>query len=151
MADTSDIGRDLGEARFRVDRSKAKELARALFDDDPVYADEEAARAAGFDGIPVPLTASVLAAFEAEGGAVGYALDLGLDLGRLLHGESAWDYLRPLRIGDELSGRVVVKDVAHREGSRGGTMTLVTVETEFRDVDGEPVLRRRDTMIERGA
>ena len=32
MADSSDIGRDLGEARFRVDRSKVKELARALFD-----------------------------------------------------------------------------------------------------------------------
>jgi hypothetical protein len=30
-------------------------------------------------------------------------------------------------------------------------MTLVTTLTEFRDRTGEPVLRRRDTMIERGA
>ena len=59
MADTDDIGRDLGEARFRVDPSKVRELARSLFDDDPVYASEDAARAGGFDGIPVPLTASV--------------------------------------------------------------------------------------------
>ena len=49
MASEEDIGRDLGEARFRVDETKVMELARSLFDDDPVYRDEAAARAAGFD------------------------------------------------------------------------------------------------------
>jgi acyl dehydratase len=151
VAGPEDIGRDLGPASFRVDASKVRELARSLYDDDPVYADEDAARAAGFAGIPVPLTASVLAAHRSEHGAVAAALALGLDLARLLHGESSWEYLRPLRVGDELAGRLVVEDVTRKEGSRGGAMTLVTTLTEFRDRAGEPVLRRRDTMIERGA
>ncbi len=151
MASVADIGRDLGEAHFRVDESKVRELATALLDDDPVYTDEGAARAAGFDGIPVPLTASVLVAFSTPGGLIGPALDLGMEVGRLLHGGSEWDYLRPLRVGDELTGRVVVADVTQREGSRGGAMTLVVLETEFRDAAGAPVLRRRETWIERGA
>ena len=151
MASVADIGRDLGEAHFRVDESKVRELATSLLDEDPIYSDEDAARAAGFGGIPVPLTASVLTAFGTEGGLIGPPLGLGMEIGRLLHGGSEWEYLRPLRVGDELSGRIVVRDVTQREGSRGGAMTLVTLETEFRDATGAAVLRRRETWIERGA
>lgn len=151
MATEHDVGRELGTARFRLDPSKVMELARALYDDDPVYARQEAASAAGFAAIPIPLTASVLTAHYAEGGAEGPALALGLDLGRLLHGEATWEYLRPLRMGDALSGTTTVVDVTKKEGSRGGTMTLVVLQTEFTDVGGHPVLRRSDTLIERGA
>src|SRR4051812_27603293 len=131
MATTDDIGRDMGEAHFLVERSKSMELAKALFDDDPVYRDPEAARAAGFDAIPAPLTASTLTNHWATAGAQGAASALGIDIARLLHGETAWEYVRPLYVGDELKGRTKVADVTTREGKRGGTMTLVTLETEF--------------------
>lgn len=151
MATAEDIGRELEQARFRIDPSKVTELARSLYDPDPVYADPAAARAAGFSDLPVPLTASTLASFSAEGGALGAAMALGLDLGRVLHGESSWEYLRPLKVGDELSGTTTVADVSTKDGSRGGTMTIVVLETAFRDPAGELVLRKTDTIIERGA
>ncbi|WP_354700842.1 hypothetical protein DSM112329_01134 [Paraconexibacter sp. AEG42_29] len=151
MATTDDIGRELERPSFRIDPSKVGELARSLFDEDPVYRDEEAARAAGFAGLPVPLTASTLTSFNAEGGALGAAAALGLDLGRLLHGEASWEYVRPLRVGDALTGTTTVLDVTKKEGSRGGTMTLVVLGTEFRDAGGDVVLRKTDTLIERGA
>lgn len=151
MATTADIGRDMGEARFLVDRSKTMEMAKALFDDDPVYHDPDAAADAGFVGIPAPLTASAMTAHWATEGAEGTALALGIDLARLLHGETTWDYLRPLVVGDELSGRMRVADVTTREGKRGGAMTLVVLETEFTDAEGEVALRKRDTLIEREA
>jgi len=141
----------MGETRFLVDRSKTMELAKALFDDDPVYSDPEAARAAGFEAIPAPLTASVLASHWATRTTAETARELGMDLTRILHGEAAWEYVRPLVVGDELCGRTRVVDVKTREGSRGGTMTLVTMETEFVDAAGEVALRKRDTLIERGA
>ena len=151
MATAEDIGRELEQARFRIDPSKVTELARSLFDDDPVYADPAAARAAGFPDLPVRLPASTRASFRAVGGALGAATALGLDLGRVLHGESSWEYLRPLRVGDELSGATTVADVTTKEGSRGGTMTIVVLETTFADAAGDVVLRKTDTIIERGA
>lgn len=151
MATTADIGRDLGESRFIVDRSKVMELAKTLFDEDPSYLDLEAAREVGFEDIPIPLTADVLAAHWAEGGAEGRALELGMDLKRMLHGEVSWHYLGLIRCGDELVGRTVVDSVTTRQGSRGGTMTLVGLTVEYRNQRGEPVLRRRDTLIETGA
>lgn len=150
MASSDDTGRKLGASRFLVERSKIREFARSLFDDDPSYSDPAAAAEAGFDHLPVPLTMAVAAAHWDEGGAEGKALSLGLDLKRLLHGEVSWEYLGPMRCGDELTGQAVVEDVTTRDGSRGGTMTLVTLLTEYRNQDGELVLRQRDTLIERG-
>ncbi len=149
MATTADIGREMGEAQFLLEQCNIMNLAAALFDDDPVYRDPDAARAAGFGAIPAPLTASTLAAHWATAGAEGTALALGIDLARLLHGESSWEYLRPLHAGDALSGHTKVADVRTREGKRGGAMTLVVLETEYLDAEGEVVLRKRDTLIER--
>jgi acyl dehydratase len=149
VPDVSLIGKQLGELSFPIDRSKLAELARSLFDDDPAYHDPEAARAAGFDGIPAPPTATVLIDHWDPDGIPGFVRALGLELERVLHGEVAWDYIAPLRAGDELTARRRVADVSRREGKRGGTMTLVAVETEFTNQRGELVVRRLDTIIER--
>lgn len=142
------VGRELGEVRFPIERSKLRELARALGDEDPVWHDPVAARAAGFDGVPAPPTATVLAAHWSPGGTIGHAVALGLDVRRLLHGEAAWTIARPVRLGDELTATSVVAGVRRRDGARGGTMTLITVETTFVDRRGELVAQLRDTMIE---
>lgn len=151
MIDTNDDGKRLGTVRFPIDRSKLMELARALGDEDPVWHDPEAARAAGFDGVPVPPTVTVLADHWRPGGALAMVEALDLDLARVLHGEAEWELLRPLRAGDELTADQRLERVTTREGKRGGTMRLLAVLTEFSDAGGEVVVRRRDTIIERGA
>lgn len=151
MATAEDIGRDLGEARFLVDRSKVMELAGSLQDDDPSYRDPAAAVDAGFADVPIPLTAGVLAAHWAHEGVEGNVRALGLDLKRLLHGEVTFDYLGQVRCGDELVGRTVVESVTTREGARGGSMTLIVLAVDYKNQRGEPVLLRRDTLIERSA
>ncbi len=61
-----------------------------------------------------------------------------------------WQYLRPLRAGDSLRAvRRVVGD-ERRDGKRGGSMRVVTLETEYVDATGTPVVRQRDVLIERG-
>jgi acyl dehydratase len=144
-------GRDLGQVRFPVERGKLREFARSLHDDDPVWHDPEAAAAAGFDGVPTPPTITVISAHWTAGGLVGHALNLGLDVRRLLHGESSWSYAAPVRAGDELTASTHVADVTTREGRRGGTMTLLTLETAFANQRGEHVALLRETMIETGA
>jgi acyl dehydratase len=75
---------------------------------------------------------------------------LGLDIARVVVGEVEWRYERPVLAGERLDGRRVVADVRRREGGRGGAMTLVTLETEFRDATGEVAVRQREVLIETG-
>jgi acyl dehydratase len=148
MTDPDIAGTELDTVRFPVERSKLAELARAFQDDDPAWFDPTAARAAGFARIPAPPTATVLADHWRSDGALTGALALGLDVARLLHGEASWEYLVPVRAGDELASTARVVDVTTREGRRGGTMTLITIETAFTNQDGAVAVIRRDTLIE---
>ena len=149
MIDPGILGREIGEISFPVDRSKVAELARALGDDDPVWHDPQAARAAGFDGVPTLPTVTVLVDHWRRGGVEALVDAIGADLSRVLHGEAEWHYLAPVRMGDTLTARQVVSGVTKRQGKRGGTMTLVKVDTEFTNQRGELAVRRTDTLIER--
>lgn len=151
MIDPGIAGSEVGNVRFPVDRSKLAELARAFGDDDPVWHDPRAARAAGFDGVPALPTATVIADHWRPGGATAMVDAIGADLRRVLHGEVAWEYLAPLRAGAELTATQRVESVTTREGRRGGSMTLVGLVTDYVDAGGTVVARRRDTLIEKGA
>jgi hypothetical protein len=137
--------------RFPLDRSKLAELSRAFHERDPVWHDPAVAVAAGFDGVPTPPTVTVLADHWMADGALSHATRLGLDLQRLLHGEVSWEYQKPLRMGDQLTTSTRAVDRRTREGKRGGTMTLVKLETTFTNQSGELMAVRRDTLVELGA
>jgi acyl dehydratase len=143
-------GKELGEVRFSIERSKLAELARAYGDDDPVWHDPEVARDHGFTSLPMPPTATILDHHWTPGGIVALAQEIGADPARLLHGEASWELLHPIRPGEELTARQRVASVKTREGKRGGTMTVVTLETEFSNQKGDVVVRRRDALIEAG-
>lgn len=148
MLDSSLIGRDLDKFPLPVERSKVREFARALLDDDPIYQDAGAAKDAGFADIPAPLTFAVAAGHFREDLAVFESC--GFDIKRMLHGESSWEYLAPVNVGDELTALRRVVDVTTRPGKRGGDMTLVTYEIEFVNQNGDQVLRQRDVLIQTG-
>jgi len=133
---------------FTVESGKVEEFARAVGDDDPVYRDPEVAATRGFDAVPAPLTFVRTTDFPRY--RTGEGVDLGFRHEHTLHGEQAYEYDRPLVVGDALTGETAVVDAYEREGSRGGTMTFAEVETEFRDSSGERVLVSRATAIETG-
>jgi len=136
---------------FEVEAGKVEEFARAVKDDNPAHCDEEAAREQGFDRIPAPMTFTRAGRFpryqsdEVEG---GYGFDVGFREEYAIHGEQAYEFERPVKVGDVLTGTTTLVDVYQREGSRGGTMTFAVYETEYRDRDGELVLTERVTGIE---
>jgi len=149
MIDPSIAGQEIARISFPVDRSKLAELSRAIGERDPVWYDPDAARDAGFAGVPAPPTATVLMDHWREGGVAALVETIGADLARVLHGEVAWDYVTPICAGDELTARQVVADVTTKAGKRGGAMTLIKLETEFTNQRGELAVRRIDTLIER--
>jgi hypothetical protein len=150
LAKSTSHGQKSAPIRCPLDRSKLAELARAFHDDDPVWYEEAAAATAGFDGVPAPPTVGVLADHWREGGVHELIAIAGLDPERVLHGEISWEYMQPLRMGDELTATTALGEITTREGKRGGTMRLATVETDFVNQRGELALRRRDVLIEKG-
>ena len=133
---------------FVVEAGKVEEFARAVGDDDPVYRDPEVAAARGFEAVPAPLTFVRTTDFPRY--RTGEGVELGFRHEHTLHGEQAYEYDRPLVVGDTLTGETAVVNAYERDGSRGGTMTFAEVETEYRDASGERVLVSRATAIETG-
>lgn len=143
------VGEIVDEVAFTVEHGKIREFARATFTEDPVHTDAQAAAAAGFDDVLATPTHVVVAGHQRDQRAV--LTQLGLRLERVVVGSVTWQYSRPLRAGDSLHGsRRVVAD-EQREGKRGGSMRMITLETEFVDSEGSPAVRQKEVLIERGS
>lgn len=135
---------------FQIEAGKVEEFARSITDPNPVFRDERVARERGFDSIPAPLTYPRVSRFPRyrPDDIEMYGFDLGFKPEYVLHGEQAYEYERPLRVGDVLTGTTTLADVYQRDSSRAGTMTFAVYETEYRDESGELVLTDRATAIE---
>jgi N-terminal half of MaoC dehydratase len=65
--------------------------------------------------------------------------DLGIDVGRLLHGEQGFEYFEPVHVGDRLTFSCQIAGV---EDKKDGAMTVVSQIVEVKDDTG----RRRAHM-----
>jgi hypothetical protein len=133
---------------FPIEAGKIREFAFAIRDDNPLYFDAAEAKRLGFADVPAPPTYPMLAGiFQPEG---RMQLPRGIDVRRVLHGEQEFIYYRPIVAGDVLTGVTRLAGTERKEGRRGGTMKLYTLETEYRDPAGEVVLLSRMLLIETG-
>ena len=60
-----------------------------------------------------------------------------LDLPRVLHAEQKFAYLKPVYVGDVLTGLTTVTKLFEKTGGRGGKMTFVVMDTECTNQNGE--------------
>ena len=136
--DRSVIGQWGPPATMVVELGKVREFARAVQDDAADYA--------GGQPLAPPTFLMTIAHWIGDLGATRTGIKL--DYRRLLHGEQEFEYLAPIRVGDVLTFRSRTKDVFEKQGKRGGTMTFVIGETEFRNQAGDVVAYLRNTAIE---
>ena len=142
------IGTVVDRVVFDVERGKIREFARATFAEDPVHGDRDLAVRAGFSDVLATGTHVVVSGHHRDQQA--FVRRLGLELSRVVVGSVSWHYRRPLVAGDALTGtRRVVADET-REGRRGGSLRMVTLETEFVDRHGDVAVTQREVLIERG-
>jgi len=141
MLDKTLIGRESEPVVHEVEKNAIRRFADALGDPNPIYTDEEAARAAGFAGLVAPPTfPAVLAAND----RFRHSLDLGTR--SLLHGEQQFEYGRPIVAGDRITVKSRVADVQEKAGP-SGPMDVIVIEDEGRGADGELVFRSREMLI----
>ncbi|HEU0027099.1 MAG TPA: MaoC family dehydratase N-terminal domain-containing protein [Ktedonobacterales bacterium] len=113
-----------------IEPDAIRQFAEVIGDDNAVYRDVAAARAAGYANIPAQPT--FVTRFRTS------FADAGLDPehSQLLHGEQEYSYTRPLVAGDSLVARQAVASV--RQASRGG-MAIMTLEQWLDDASGQRV------------
>lgn len=134
--------------RYVVERGKIQEFVRAIGDDNPIYADREAAVREGFWDTPIPPTFPTVV--DMWGGLDFERLmaELKLDPLRVLHGEQEYEYLREVYPGDEITARTKVNRAVTKRGASGG-LNLIELETAYENQRGETVLIARATIVER--
>ena len=143
------VGMVVDTVHFDVEAGKIREFARASHAEDPAHVDPAEAVRRGFATPLATATHVVVAGHHRD--QQGFVQKLGLDIGRVVVGSTSWEYLRPLRAGDSLSGtRTVVSDQV-KQRADGTTMRLLGLETEYVDRHGVITVRQRETLIERGS
>jgi len=124
--DKTYIGRHSAPITLEVERGHIRRFAEAIGDDDPIYRDEAAARAAGYSTIPAPPTfATALRPADVREG-------IAIDWKKLLHGEQRYLYQRPLMAGDRVTLVQTIKDIYEKQG-RSGVMDFIVMETTAHD------------------
>jgi len=139
------LGRELHRVTFPVERGKIAEFARATGEINPVFFDEAAARAAGFDGIPTPVTFAQVVNHYLPDGPV---FPPGFDIKRIVHGESEYEIERLPIAGEMLTASFRFVRVFEKTSKSGGTMRFAVRECALIDERGDEILFRRDTLIE---
>ena len=122
-----------------VEKDDVCKFAEAIGDPNPLYVDEEAARASRYGRLLAPPTFPRTFEYgEVEGvGAPGQGL---------IHGEHRIRYERPLFVGEEVLCYAEVKDYYEKQG-REGTLGFLISERVGESPEGEHIFSMLDTAI----
>ena len=143
--DHSYVGRDYPVPEpYLVSREKIREFAEAIGATDAAYVDRDAARALGYPDVIAPPTFAITVI------GLGAQLmisdeSLGLNFGRVVHGDQRFEYARPIAAGDQLTCVVYIDEIT----SRGGH-DFLTYRGEVRTTAGEPLVTGRTRLVIRG-
>ncbi|MFK0254101.1 MaoC family dehydratase N-terminal domain-containing protein [Streptomyces sp. NPDC090445] len=128
---------------YEVGREKIREFAVAVGDENPVYTDAEAAKAAGYQDVIAPPTFVFAITFAAAGQVVADP-QLGLDYSRVVHGDQKFAYHRPVRAGDRLSVTSTIEAVKTMAGN-----DIIDIRGEVHDEAGEHVVTAWTKLVSR--
>ncbi|MDX2706560.1 MaoC family dehydratase N-terminal domain-containing protein [Streptomyces sp. PA03-6a] len=142
--DQSFVGRTYPPtAPYEVGREKIREFAEAVGDPNPVYTDPDAAKALGHPDVIAPPTFPFVITYKASGQVV-LDPELGLDYGRVVHGDQKFSYTRPVRAGDRLSVTVTIEAIKSLAGN-----DVIDVRGEVHDESGEHVVTALMKLVAR--
>lgn len=146
MVDRSAIGHSFTPVTAHVEPGRLRYFFDAIGECNPVYRDVKVARAEGYSAMPVPPTyLFCLEMMDAERPSE-FLTELQIDLARVLHGEQSFTYHAPVVVGDTLTFRSRVTDVADK---KAGALTMVIVVTEITNQAGVHVADTARTIVVR--
>jgi acyl dehydratase len=130
---------------LEVTAESIREFADAIGDPNPVYRDEPAAKAAGYEGVIAPPTFLTKVNFLPGANAAILDPELGLNYMMVVHGEQEYQHTRPVRAGDVVLARPKVAGIAVK-----GRNEYLVMESVIETTGGERVAVARSTIVSRG-
>ena len=145
MIDKSHIGYEPEPITMDIEKGRLKFFTRSTGQDDPIYLDEDAAKAAGYRSLPAPPT--FLFSIDLEQEAPMAFLDmLGVNIARILHGEQEFTYHKPICAGDTITLKSRVEDIYDK---KNGAMEFVVQKFSATNQHGEHVADMTRTIVVR--
>lgn len=143
--DKKHVGHEFKPFTTTVEAGRVKLFCKAIGEEDPIYLDEAAAKAAGYKALPVPPT--FLQAITNDDPEKGGLLRLlNVDIGLILHGEQHYDYYAPVHVGDRITCQQKVVDIYDK---KGGALWFVVSETSMKDQSGKAVAKATGITVVR--
>lgn len=147
MIDKKHIGKIFPPYSVDVESGRLRFFAKAIGETDPVYTDAEAARAAGYEALPVPPTFLFCLEME-QPDPFAWLAEIGADLARVLHGEQSFTYHRPVCAGDRVTFETCITDIYDK---KAGALEFVLRKTRVTNQRGEHVADLLGTVVQRNA
>ncbi|MFL5827347.1 MAG: MaoC family dehydratase N-terminal domain-containing protein [Thermoleophilaceae bacterium] len=144
MFDRRNVGKSYPPYEYEVGREKIREYANAVGENEPVYHDPDAAKAAGFRNVVAPPMFAVVY----SAGAMGPAIldpELGINLMMMLHGSQEFVWGEPVVAGDTITTQAQVKEMYEKDGRQ-----FFVFESVSKNQDGAETVRGTWTNIVRG-
>jgi acyl dehydratase len=127
---------------YEVGRAKIREFAESIGDDHPVYRDPAAAKAAGHPDVIAPPTFPIILFSHYSMADIVNDPELGVDYGRLVHGDMGFTYARPVCVGDRLTVTTEIAQIDTRMGNDFLNLRAL-IDTE----DGERVVTATAQLV----
>jgi acyl dehydratase len=139
-----------------LSRSSIRYFATAVGDHNPVYTDDVAARAAGYDGVVAPPTLvcetnQVVNNPRDDDGFPGHEWGIELPGTRLVRGGNDYTFHQPVSPDDVLTVVWEITDLTERTTGSGQAMLIVTSVGRFTNQRGELLVENEETLIYLGA
>jgi len=149
MFDTSKIGYSFSPFPVSIERTKLRELALAIGDPNPIYQDQQATQAAGYEDVLLLPTTATIFLFWENTHFIEQLAELGLDVVQLIHREESYEYLSVVHPGGTLTGVMTVLDGSTRKGPDNSSIDLVTLRLSYTNLQGQTVLVATTRLVSR--
>ncbi|MEH6571369.1 MAG: MaoC family dehydratase N-terminal domain-containing protein [Halioglobus sp.] len=145
MLDKTKIGHQFSSFTTEIEKGRLRFFAKAIGETNPVYSDEDAAKAAGYPNIPAPPT--FMFCVDLEGPEMLPIIGLlKLDIGKVLHGTQDFEYLGQIYAGDRITQQSKIVDIYEK---KGGALEFVVQESTYTNQNDELVGRAQQTLVYR--
>ena len=142
--DTSLIGQKSTPKSIVVEQGQLQLFAKATGTPDQIYWDVAAAKEAGHPALPAPPTFLMCLDSLAPSNDPGVLKQLGVDIGRILHGEQRFKYGKPIYAGDEITFGSELTDMYEK---KGGALQFVVSESTATNQNGEVVGKVINSLV----
>ena len=103
MIDRKFIGHLFPSHTTEVEKGRLRFFAKAIGETNPIYIEESAAKDAGYRSIPAPPTYLFCLEMLDVADPFEEYEKMGIELGKILHGEQTFHYYQPVCAGDTLT------------------------------------------------